>query len=157
MAAPPFITPAGAEASESLAALHATAFEAPWSAAALAEIIVAPFTLALQAAPSATGAPIGFILARAVAGEAEILTLAVDPAVRQRGLGRALVEAAAGTALVAGAETMWLEVAHDNAPALALYAAAGFEEVGRRRGYYPRADGAVDALTLRRRLNSAPA
>ncbi len=72
-------------------------------------------------------------------------------------MGLALVRAAAGVALAAGAQTLWLEVAEDNAAARALYAAAGFEEAGRRRRYYPRANGPVDALTLRCRLNSAPA
>ena len=97
----------------------------------------------------------GFILCRSIAGEAEILTLAVDPARRRRGAGRALVEAAAGMAATLGAEEMFLEVAVDNPAALALYEAAGFARVGRRPGYYARTDGAdVDAVVMRRELNS---
>ena len=119
----------------------------------MAEVLASPFTFALQAGSP----PSGFVLARAVAGEGEILTLAVHPTVRRRGVALALVHAAAGLAQAMGAESLWLEVAQDNAAALALYAAAGFEEVGRRSGYYPRAEGAVDALSLRCRLNSAPA
>ena len=153
MAAELAITPVGAEHAVELAKLHASAFERPWSAGDLEAALALPLAFALKAGSP----PAGFILARAVAGEAEILTLAVDPATRRRGLGRALVEASADVALAAGAQTMWLEVAQDNGAALALYAAAGFEEDGRRRGYYPRAEGAVDALVLRRRLNSAPA
>jgi ribosomal-protein-alanine N-acetyltransferase len=50
---------------------------------------------------------------------------------------------------------LFLEVAEDNAPARALYAQAGFEEVGRRKGYYARPQSAaVDALVLRRRLRA---
>ena len=67
------------------------------------------------------------------------------------------MQAAAGCAAVAGAQSLWLEVAQDNAAALALYAAVGFEVIGRRPAYYRRAKGAVDALTLLCRLNRASA
>ena len=150
MIAPVVIAPVSVEASDALALLHAKAFDAPWSALALAQTIAAPFAIGFQAGEPAGG----FILAQAVAGEAEILTLAVDPAARRRGVARALVEAVLNAARDAGADALWLEVAEDNAAARALYAAAGFDQVGLRRRYYPRAGGAVDALSLRRRLNS---
>jgi ribosomal-protein-alanine N-acetyltransferase len=68
------------------------------------------------------------------------------------------VDAARGRADQAGADSMFLEVAVDNAPAIALYEAAGFAAVGRRPGYYDRgAAGRVDALILRLDLNSATA
>lgn len=91
----------------------------------------------------------GFVLARAVAGEAEILTLAVDPASRRAGIGTALLTAANAQAGCMGASEMFLEVATTNEAALALYAALGFREVGQRRAYY--ADGG-DALVLRAEL-----
>lgn len=128
-----------------LGALHAAAFASPWSRADLADMLASPGAFALLAEGE------GFILCRAIAGEAEILTLAVAPAARRRGTGRALVEAAAGVAGTLGAETLFLEVAHDNAAALALYDAAGFSRVGLRRGYY--ATGA-DAVVMRRALNT---
>lgn len=128
-----------------LAALHAAAFASPWSRADLADLLASPGAFALLAEGE------GFILCRAIAGDAEILTLAVAPAARRRGTGRALVEAAAGVAGTLGAETLFLEVAHDNATALALYDAAGFSRVGLRRGYY--ASGA-DAVVMRRALNT---
>ena len=141
----------GPEAAQALAAIHAEAFERPWTAPAFAELLDGPGVLALAAGDD------GFILVRRVLDEAEILTLAVRPAARRRGLARALVEAAAAVAGQAGAETLWLEVAQDNAAALALYAACGFTTAGRRRGYYPRSGAeAADALVLRRDLN-APA
>jgi ribosomal-protein-alanine N-acetyltransferase len=98
--------------------------------------------------------PKGFILCRAVAGEAEILTVAVDPAARRRGWGAALVEMAAGIAREAAAFEMFLEVAADNIAAIKLYEATGFERVGLRKGYYPHPDGAKDAVVMRRALNS---
>lgn len=140
----------GPEAAPALAAIHAKAFDRPWEASAFADLLAAPGALALMADDD------GFILVRRVLDEAEVLTLAVRPEVRRRGLARALVEAAAGVAAEAGAATVWLEVASDNAPALALYATCGFAAAGRRRGYYPRPDGtAADALVLRRDLHAA--
>ena len=53
---------------------------------------------------------------------------------------------------------LWLEVAHDNDAALALYLRAGFETAGRRPGYYARGQGEyADALVMRRLLNTAGA
>jgi tRNA threonylcarbamoyl adenosine modification protein YeaZ len=96
----------------------------------------------------------GFILCRSIAGEAEILTIAVDPVARRRGWGAALVEMAAGIATETRAEALFLEVAADNLAAIALYQSTGFSKVGLRKGYYPHPDGAKDALVMRRALNS---
>jgi ribosomal-protein-alanine N-acetyltransferase len=128
-----------------LAVLHASAFPRPWDEAAFEALLVTfnVFGLMLDGQ--------GFILCRAVADEAEILTLAVTPLVRRNGAGRALVEAAAVTAAARGADSLFLEVAADNAAALGLYTATAFEPAGLRRGYY--ADGA-DAVVMRRALNS---
>ena len=100
------------------------------------------------------GAIAGFILCRVVAGEAEVLTLAVRPERRRQGIALALVEAAAAFAAQT-ADAMLLEVARDNPGALALYARTGFVVVGQRAGYYARRGApAVDALVMRRALNS---
>ena len=125
-----------------LAALHAEAFDTPWSATAFADLLVQPGVM-LQAEVD------GFILIRVAADEAEILTLAVRPGARRAGLGSRLVSAAAARAAAAGSQRLLLEVAEDNAPARALYDYLGFELVGRRPGYYARPQGsAVDALLL---------
>ena len=125
-----------------LAGLHAEAFDSPWSETAFADLL-GQTGVALQ------GENDGFILVRTVVDEAEILTLAVRPSARRRGLGARLVRAAAARVAASGAKRMFLEVAEDNAPARALYDAQGFEAAGRRRGYYPRPDGpAADALLL---------
>ena len=136
---------AGPDDTGALAALHAEAFDRPWSEADIAAVMAGHGALALVVEAQ------GFILCRAIAGEAEILTLAVAPAARRLGVGRALVEAAAGLAATRAAGSLFLEVAHDNVAALALYASAGFERVGLRRGYY--ATGA-DAVVMRRALNT---
>ena len=95
----------------------------------------------------------GMVLARVAADEAEILTIAVLPEARRRGLGRALLEATATEAAARGAVALFLEVSAENVPARALYAGHGFVPVGQRRGYY--ADGA-DALVMRRELIVLP-
>ena len=94
----------------------------------------------------------GLVLARVAADEAELLTIGVLPQARRRGVGLALLRAAAGEAARLGAIRLFLEVATRNAPARALYAQAGLVEVGRRRRYYPDGD---DALVLAMPLSAA--
>jgi ribosomal-protein-alanine N-acetyltransferase len=137
---------------QSLAALHARAFDHPWLVTAIADLLSGEGVIGLMA-EDATG-PLGFVLARVVAGEAEILTIAVDPSHRRSGLGGYLLAAASDLATQQGGEALFLEVSVDNQAALALYDQAGFVRVGLRRGYYSGADGrTVDALVLRRNLN----
>jgi len=145
------IRQATADDAPDLAKLHAEAFAEPWSEAAVRELA------ATNGAFAFTGDD-GFILARAIGSEAEILTLAVKPSARRRGLGQALVQAAAAGAREAGAGVLFLEVAADNAAAIALYARCGFEPMARRAAYYRRRLGPpMDALVLRKTLTSAPA
>ena len=136
----------GAEAAPLLAALHAEAFPPPqrWGAEAMALLLDLPGHFALLAAEA--DSPLGFVMGRAAAGEAEVLTLAVRPEARGGGVGRRLMRALLAEAAVAGATELFLEVAETNAPARALYAGLGATEAGRRRRYYP--DGG-DALVLR--------
>jgi len=142
---------AAAKDAPRLAALHAEAFDDPWTPEALLRLMTAQGAFVLASGD-------GFILARALAGEAEVLTLAVRPQARRRGVGRALVEAAATRAREAGAASLFLEVAADNQGALALYRACGFDQVGRRGAYYRRTSGpAMDALVLRKTLMRADA
>ena len=140
-----------------MAAAHVASFDEPWGADEIAALLEGPGGFAQLVRDPQTGAVAAFILARAVADEAEVLTLAVDPAHRRAGVGRTLVEAAAVIAAAAGARALFLEVASDNDAALALYRSAGFARVGQRPGYYRRGAGAVDALVLRRDLNRPPA
>lgn len=93
-------------------------------------------------------------MGRAVAGEAEVLTLAVHPAARRAGVGQALLAALAGEAARRGASVLFLEVSERNPAARGLYGRLGAVEAGRRRRYYP--DG-TDALLLRLKLTSCGA
>ncbi|MEM7487932.1 MAG: GNAT family N-acetyltransferase [Pseudomonadota bacterium] len=129
-----------------LAALHATGFDGPalWSAAAFAEAMAQP---ACFYAPEG-GDPDGFALGRAMAGEAELLTLVVAPRLRGQGRGRDLLAMFEKGARARHATAAFLEVRADNVPALSLYRGAGWAVVGTRRGYYE----GIDALALRKTL-----
>ena len=75
-------------------------------------------------------------MCRVVCGDGELLSLAVSPAARCRGVGRALLQAAQKEALRRGCTAMGLEVRAQNRAAIALYRDQGFIPVGRRRGFY---------------------
>jgi [ribosomal protein S18]-alanine N-acetyltransferase len=125
-----------------LATIHRAAFPAreAWSRDVMAMQLELPATFGFFHDDGA------MVLARVAADEAEILTLAVAPEQRRRGLGSALLRAAMARAGALDAVTMFLEVSVTNAAARGLYAAHGFVEAGLRRRYY--ADG-TDALVLR--------
>lgn len=143
------IEAAGPDQVALLAELHARAFARPWSSAEIAKMMENPAVFAIL---SRADAPQGFALAWAAAGDAELLTVAVAPEARRRGVGAALVTAACVAALMRGATSMHLEVAEDNAAARALYRRLGYEEAGRRAAYYAGEGGAVDAIVMRRTL-----
>ncbi|MEM9969406.1 MAG: GNAT family N-acetyltransferase, partial [Pseudomonadota bacterium] len=90
----------------------------------------------------------GFALWRAVAGEAELLTIAAHPTYQRRGIATKLMRQWMRAAQDS-ATTAFLEVAADNTPATRLYAQFGFEIVARRSAYYKRDDQKVDALIMR--------
>lgn len=127
-------------------ALHRTSFATPWSDAEFARLLEQPGVAGLMW----TGAgPQGFILIRAVADEAEILTLAVAPDFRRHGVAARLLEEACRMLRAGGTHRLFLEVADDNAAARGLYEKHGFIAAGRRAKYYERAGaGSVDAVIM---------
>ncbi len=151
--APPVIRPLRPGKAADCARLHAADFAHPWPADELAALIARPTTLAAAALDPANATLRGFVLARLAADEAEILTIAVELAMRGRGVGRALLAENLRQAANAGARAMFLEVDESNAPALALYARFGFVKVGERIGYYRRKDGSrATAAVMRKTL-----
>jgi [ribosomal protein S18]-alanine N-acetyltransferase len=148
------ITAVPAGAAVPLAAMHRVCFpDDPWDADALARILALPGSFGFLAWQD--DRPAGFILARDLGGEAEILSLGVLPARRRRGIGRALLAAVAGEAAARRSGAIVLEVATDNEAARRLYAAFGFAAAGRRPRYYRRIAGTADALILRREVFTA--
>ncbi len=131
-----------------MAALHALCFTTPrpWTAPEFAAYATDPLCFTLIESES-------FLIGRAVAGEAELLTLAVAPQARRRGNARKLLQRFLYQARLRSAERAYLEVAATNTPAIALYSTAGFAQIGLRPGYY-RAPGQTptDALIMARAL-----
>jgi [ribosomal protein S18]-alanine N-acetyltransferase len=143
----PHITPASVADAEALAVVHRACFAEVWEAAAIARLLQESTTISAVARCGNDVA--GFALCRLVADECEVLTCAVEPAFRRRGIGRLIVEAAFGEAVHRGGQRAILEVAADNDAGRALYAGRGLRPVGRRPRYYRRAGGAaVDALIM---------
>ena len=122
-----------------VAALEALCFSRPWRADDFADMLTDPARTLLVA--EADGAFCGYIAACTVLDESDITTVAVPPALRGRGAGRALVQALIDK--VGG--RIFLEVRQSNAPARALYASLGFAECGTRKNYYesPREDAVL--------------
>ena len=136
-----------------MARLHGAAFVTPrpWSEAEIADLLASPLCFVLLDEPQ------GFVMGRVVAGEAELLTIAVEPKAQGRGVGTRLMVRFLEELDWRGAEAVFLEVAETNAAARALYSGAGFAVTGRRRGYYHGPDGvAVDAIVMGRRMKNEP-
>lgn len=129
------------------------AFGEAWTRRQVEDALLVPGTRYLLAGadgtPPAEGAPAaGFTLSRAIAGEEELLLLAVSPLWRGRGIGGALLERLKQTAQSSGVEKVFLEM-RDGNPAVSLYRRAGFRDVGRRPNYYRKGTGTpLDAITF---------
>lgn len=135
-----------------LARLHAACFTTPrpWTATEFAALLKDRHCDLIER-------PDGFALIRSVAGETELLTIAVDPGQRRKGIGAQLLAQAMIRARRRGSETCLLEVADDNAAAIGLYRSAGFAETGRRPGYYRLPDGQrASAVIMARALTPNP-
>lgn len=149
----PIVSPLETAHAPACAAIHAESFARPWSAVDLEGLIADRGVIADGVFLSDPIRPKGFVLARAVLDEAEILTVAIASAQRGKGLARALMLRHLDGLAVHGIARVHLEVDAHNGPALALYRRLGFVETGRREGYYPRPDGSrAAALTLTRTL-----
>ena len=151
----PTIAPVSVEMADRLAALHGQCVAPAWDGGAMTEILSLPGSFGLIAGSGEQAD--GLLIGRLAVDEAEILTLGVHPRARRRGLGQALVAAALGQMAAGGATSVFLEVATDNEAACGLYRGAGFQVVGRRRGYYDRGGGArADAWVMRRPIAAGP-
>ena len=147
----PILSQAGLRDAQAIAALHGASFHRGWSDGEIERLLIDGKVLAHRAMVGRSLA--GFILSRLVEGEAEILSVAVAPARRGKGLSRRLLDLHLRRLAGLGAHTVFLEVGEDNVPARQLYRRAGFREVGRRESYYQDQPGkSTAALVLRRDL-----
>ena len=130
---------------DAILAIEHRVFSDPWSPESFAPEFGDPYSWFCVA--EIDGALAGYVIARIVAKQGEIANIAVNPVHQRSGLGGKLLDAAVEAANAAECEAVWLEVRISNEPAQRLYESRGFEQIGRRRGYY-RAP-VEDALVLR--------
>lgn len=146
------LRPLGALDLDRAAALHAEAFvplgERAWTRQDLAELLASPGVAGLLL--EVDGGDAGLAICRVAADEAELITIAVRPAYRRRGVARHLLTSTIAHVKSAGARSLFLEVATDNPGALRLYELSGFCAAGSRPAYFRRGGGpAADALVMR--------
>lgn len=149
----------GTEAFRVIAALYARSFDDPWPEPSVRELMAAFGTWGCVAlriddpGPGGDPLPVGFLLARVIADEAEVLSIGVAPECRRAGVASRLLDVGMKRMASEGAAKVFLEVGTDNPAAMHLYRGLGFTEVGRRKNYYRRADGSfADALVLQKLL-----
>lgn len=134
----------GPDDARDVADLEAGVFADPWPADRFRDLLGQERFFAAGAFDGRTlGA---YLTAYMVAGELEIVNVAVAPGLRGLGVGGRLLRYCLGRALDMGARRAVLEVRSGNAAARALYKSCGFAQAGLRKGYY--ADSGEDALVL---------
>ncbi len=147
---------ASAQDAAMIAAIHGETFAQGWSDGEIEALMRQDNVTALIAQyRSAFGhiSATGFVLFRSAAEEAEILTIAVNPANQRRGIGRTLMDEAIRQLYAARIGSLFLEVDSGNAAAIALYEALDFVPVDERSGYYAQGPTAArGALVMRRNI-----
>lgn len=137
------ITPTDKVGLALLAQMHSRAFSAqrekPWTVDSFSSLLA---TSGLEALVYAVDEkPIGFSVVRSVLDEAELITVAVDPAFQGNGYARTILTEVIGDLRTVGVAHLFLEVRQDNKPAIGLYRSLGFKKIGVRKAYYQTIDG----------------
>ncbi len=140
-------------AAEVAALLHAaTGFEERWDHNAFDELLAMPGAGGEIAVSAIDDDPLGLVLWRIAADEAEILTIGVLPDYRRRGVAHFLLETSISAMRQHGVARLFLEVAVNNAAAISLYRCFGFQAEGQRPAYYRTASGPIDAAIFVKHL-----
>jgi ribosomal-protein-alanine N-acetyltransferase len=125
---------------EAVAALEAVCFSTPWSEASIRSELENPYSIWLTALEEGNLA--GYLGVQYGPDGGDIMTIATDPGFRGRGVGKRLLKTMVETLQEKNLQWLTLEVRPSNTPALKLYEAFGFRQVGKRPNYYknPRED-----------------
>jgi ribosomal-protein-alanine N-acetyltransferase len=135
----------GREQAGVIASLHRECFSEHWQADTISALLSTPGSGAVLAQDT-TCEPVAFAVYRCVCDEAEIISIAVTPTRRRRGIATSLWAHLSLVLRQKGAAAVYLEVDESNRKARALYQKLGFKQIGVRKGYYE-ADN-TDALVL---------
>ena len=148
----PTVGPATGRDAVRLAQLHAASFHRGWGEDEFDNMLAERNTLIHLLRMKRK--VIGFVVSRMAADEAEILSIAIDPGYRGRGLSRNMLLTHLGHLAGRGVQKVFLEVEENNQPARRLYEQTGFAVVGRRERYYRQTGGEhLNALLMRRDLS----
>ena len=144
MIAPHFCRMADADV-ESVLSIEFAAFSHPWTRGIFLDCIQSGYECWLMFLGDQQ---VGHGVLSAAGDECHLLNLTVKPQSQSNGLGGKLLEHLMLQGRERGAETAFLEVRESNHPAIRLYERYGFNEIGRRRDYYPAVGGREDALVM---------
>lgn len=136
-------------------AIERASFSAPWSEDSIAVELASGDPRRLPWVAELDGDIVAFALVWVVADELHLVSFAVDPAMRRRGIGQLLLDTVLDTPEAKRASIMTLEVRASNHAALALYRRNGFLDIALRPRYYPDTD--EDAVVMLKPLASGPA
>lgn len=117
-----------------IAEMEAKIFPDPWDERSVTDLITTEGAMCFTAREGAR--VIAYVIGRLIAPEGEIYRVAVRPEHRGRGIAYRLLDYAVKTSRGKGLESLFLEVRSKNIPAIKLYKAYGFTEVGVRKNYY---------------------
>ena len=130
---------------EAVLAIERRAYEFPWTLGIFRDCLLANYPAWVLAQGDHI---VGYGLLSLAADEAHILNVCTAPEAQGQGHGRRLLRTLLQLARGRGAKRVFLEVRPSNGPAIALYDAEGFNEIGRRPRYYPARNGREDALVM---------
>jgi ribosomal-protein-alanine N-acetyltransferase len=133
---------------EAVSAIETASFSAPWSAGSIIAEIGRPGSITRVAAAGDQIA--GYVIARHLLDEGQLLDMAVHPEQRRRGIAGALMEELVRTLRQQGCRVLYLEVRATNIAALRLYEKSGFAAISRRKDYYKHP--VEDALIMKREV-----
>ena len=138
------IIPMTADHLDQVAELERRCFSDPWSRRMLAEHLENECA-ATVVAQGEDGSVMGYAGLLVVLDEGYITNVAVRPEYRRQGVASQLLQVFERFARSNDLAFLTLEVRDANAPARALYAKHGYEEVGRRKNYYdhPKEDAII--------------
>ncbi len=132
--------------------LHQEAFFTGWSDTSFQELLQTPHTFGIQMREKEN--LLGYILWREIEDEAEILTFVIATHARQKGRGSALLNALCARLKRKEIQSLFIEVAEDNIPALSFYQKHAFTLLGKRKNYYARENNTyICAMTFQKKLH----
>jgi len=126
-------------------AIEQAAYDFPWSKTLFEQAVASTkFCAVIEVA----GEIVGYGIVSYVVGEAELLNICINPKHQGQGLAATLMGHLINHASEKNNHEMFLEVRESNAPARHVYEKLGFNEIGRRKNYYPGKQGREDAILM---------